>query len=78
MKTNYFCPLRLVDKLEARCDSILQNYASAELYTDRDVYRQHHEALSNFNSITAMRNDCAAYLASHPTYPIISYLGEQS
>ena len=68
--------LKLVDKLEARCHRILESYASAELYTDRDVYREHPRSLSGYRSLRAMHNDCVAYAASHPTYPTINYLGD--
>ena len=68
--------LKLIDKLEAKCDRILESYASAGMHCARDVYRQHHKALSNYQSVQSMLFDCAAYQASHPTYPTINYLGD--
>jgi len=69
MKTNFFCPLVLIGKLEARAENILNQYSNAGADHVDQVAEEWPEILPEYMAITDLFSDCVTYMTKHAPIP---------
>ena len=67
--------LKLVERLEARCEDILNKYADIDMHHVDQVAEDWPELLSEYMAITDLFADCVAYAAKHNTHTPTDYTG---
>ena len=67
--------LKLVDKLEAKCEDILNQYSNAGADHVDQVAEEGPEILPEYMAITDLFADCVAYVAKHNTLIPTDYTG---
>mgnify|MGYP003112377961 CR=1 FL=1 len=70
--------LKLVERLEARCEDILNKYADIDMHHVDQVAEDFPEALPNYMAITDLFSDCVAYALRHNKTTTTDYTDSQA